>query len=111
MVYDHKHTEKKGRFLGQITSIDQSAGNDENLVYQWPFGFGLSYSNFEYSNLMIKKDSLKLNDTLDVQVSLKNNSSIPEKEVVQLYITDCYASITPSVKIKSIYENIFFVRW
>ena len=107
VVYDHKHTEKKGRFLGQITSIDQSAGNDENLVYQWPFGFGLSYSNFEYSNLMIKKDSLKLNDTLDVQVSLKNNSSIPGKEVVQLYITDCYASITPSVKKLKAFTKIY----
>ena len=108
LVYDHKHTEKKDRFLGQITSIDQSDTQLDNLVYQWPFGHGLSYSRFEYSDLHIMEDSVQINDTIRVQVSVKNNSDVAGKEVIQLYVSDCYASITPSVKKLKAFKKIHF---
>ncbi len=50
----------------------------------YPFGFGLSYSNFEYSDLKISSTSMKKTDKLTVTVSLKNNSNVTGEEVVQL---------------------------
>lgn len=52
------------------------------------FGFGLSYTNFEYSNLSIDKKEIKDTDTVSVRVNVKNTGSIAGKEIVQLYIKD-----------------------
>jgi beta-glucosidase len=52
----------------------------------WPFGHGLSYSNFEYSDLTINKTSIRKDDTIIVSFKLKNCGSIEAEEVPQLYI-------------------------
>ena len=65
---------------------------------QWEFGFGLSYSKFDYSNLKIDKQSYSINDVIKCSVDVSNNSSVSGKEIVQVYISDLVASITPSVK-------------
>ncbi|MDD3712190.1 MAG: glycoside hydrolase family 3 N-terminal domain-containing protein [Candidatus Izemoplasmatales bacterium] len=64
----------------------------------YPFGYGLSYSNFTYENLSISKDSLKANETLKVSVKVKNDSDLSGKEVIQLYIRDYVAEIVRPVK-------------
>ena len=64
----------------------------------YPFGFGLSYSEFAYSDLKISSSTMKKTDKLTVTVSLKNNSTITGEEVVQLYIRDYAASIVRPVK-------------
>ena len=70
---------------------------------QWPFGFGLSYTSFSYSNLKIKSsDNYNFNATIDV----KNTGTKAGKEVVQWYITDEYASITPANKKLKHFEKI-----
>ena len=70
---------------------------------QWPFGFGLSYTSFSYSNLKIKSsDNNNFNATIDV----KNTGTKAGKEVVQWYITDEYASITPANKKLKHFEKI-----
>jgi len=85
--YDHKYSEK----------LDKNFG-DNGYNPQFPFGFGLSYTSFEYSDLTLSKDSLGANEKLNVSVKIKNTGSRKGKEVVQLYMSDLYASITPSVK-------------
>lgn len=92
--YDHKHTE----------TLDQSFGRNA-FNPQWEFGFGMSYTNFEYSNLVISNDTLA-NGKLQISVTVTNTGKVAGKEVVQLYIADRYASITPSVKRLRGFEKI-----
>ncbi|PGU35867.1 glycoside hydrolase family 3 C-terminal domain-containing protein [Bacillus cereus] len=67
----------------------------------FPFGFGLSYTNFEYSNLSIDKKEIKDTDTVSVRVNVKNTGSIAGKEIVQLYIKDVESSmIRPEKELK-----------
>ncbi|WP_416333836.1 glycoside hydrolase family 3 C-terminal domain-containing protein [Bacillus mobilis] len=67
----------------------------------FPFGFGLSYTNFEYSNLSIDKKEINDTDTVSVRVNVKNTGSIAGKEIVQLYIKDVESSmIRPEKELK-----------
>jgi beta-glucosidase len=65
---------------------------------QWPFGYGLSYTKFEYSNLKVSSNTLKGSGTVKVTVDIKNVGSKAGKEAVELYIRDHFASITPAQK-------------
>lgn len=65
---------------------------------QYHFGFGLSYSTFEYSNIAVDKQNYLPNETIQISVSVHNKSAIVGKEVVQVFSSDRYASLTPSVK-------------
>jgi beta-glucosidase len=58
----------------------------------------MSYTSFEYSNLKMNLDTVNAKDTLVISFDLKNTGKMKGKEVVQLYLSDLYASITPSVK-------------
>lgn len=62
---------------------------------QFPFGFGLSYSKYEYSDLKAEKDSLKLEEPVIVTLKIKNVGKRTGREVVQLYVRDEVASIIP----------------
>jgi beta-glucosidase len=64
----------------------------------YPFGFGLSYSHFTYSNLQVSNTTLKGAQTLRATVTVTNDGSRAGKEVVQLYIRDLVGSITRPVK-------------
>jgi len=83
MCYDHKNSE--------IT-------NTNDYDAQFPFGYGLSYTKFEYSGLKLDKKTITENDSLEIQIKIKNAGKIAGKEVVQLYVTDLYASVTPPVR-------------
>ncbi|PEC56571.1 glycosyl hydrolase [Bacillus cereus] len=73
----------------------------KNIEPLFPFGFGLSYTNFEYSNLSIDKKEIKDTDTVSVRVNVKNTGSIAGKEIVQLYIKDVESSmIRPEKELK-----------
>ncbi|MGE7859533.1 glycoside hydrolase family 3 C-terminal domain-containing protein [Bacillus mobilis] len=73
----------------------------KNIEPLLPFGFGLSYTNFEYSNLSIDKKEIKDTDTVSVRVNVKNIGSIAGKEIVQLYIKDVESSmIRPEKELK-----------
>jgi beta-glucosidase len=65
---------------------------------QWQFGHGLSYTTFEYSGLQLDKKKLSPDDTLTVTVNIANAGSRQGAEIVQLYLSDIVASITPPVK-------------
>ena len=65
---------------------------------QWPFGYGLSYTTFEYANLKVDKTSFTADDVLTVSIDVKNAGTRAGKEAVLLYSSDLVASIVPDNK-------------
>ena len=70
----------------------------KELDVLFPFGHGLSYTNFEYSNLILQKEQVKDNEEVVVTVDVKNIGAIAGKEVVQLYISDLESTVIRPVK-------------
>lgn len=64
----------------------------------FPFGYGLSYTTFEYSDLTVDNEQLKDTDTLKVSVNVTNTGSMAGKEVVQLYVADKESTVIRPVK-------------
>jgi len=64
----------------------------------YPFGFGLSYTQFEYKNLHLEKDTMGVSDSCKVAIEISNTGKITGDEIVQLYIHDLYSSVTRPVK-------------
>ncbi len=89
-TYDHKPCETVETMSG---AYDYAATVD----VQWPFGYGLSYTTFEYSNLRIDKAEFSSDDTLKISVDVKNTGSVEGMDAVILYSKDLVASITPDV--------------
>jgi len=73
----------------------------------YPFGYGLSYTTFKYSNLQLDKTTLKKGDKLSVSVTVTNTGNYDGEEVVQLYIRDLAASIIRPVKELKAFQKIF----
>lgn len=96
LFYNHKNT---GRPLnGPWFQKFQSNYLDVSNEPLYPFGFGLSYSDFQYSEVKLSAANLKGNQTLTATVTVTNNSNVEGKEVVQLYIRDLVGSVTRPVK-------------
>lgn len=72
----------------------------------FPFGFGLSYTNFEYSNLVISKEEMNDNETVTVTVQVKNTGDIVGKEIVQLYVRDVESSVNRPEKELKGFEKV-----
>ena len=83
----------------EVQNNSQGAYNyvgEVNNLYD--FGFGLSYSEFTYSNLETNNEQFNLDDSIKISVNVKNSGKIDGSETVQLYSSDLYASLTPDVK-------------
>ncbi|MBF4487163.1 glycoside hydrolase family 3 protein [Flavobacterium sp. CSZ] len=78
------------------SAIHRYVAESEHPLYR--FGYGLSYTNFEYSNLKISAASIKTDGELKVTVDVKNTGNFDGDEVVQLYIRDMYSSVTTPEK-------------
>jgi len=65
---------------------------------QWPFGFGLSYTSFSYSDIKLDKQKIKMNEPLHISVTVTNTGKYKGEEVVQLYIRDMVGSVTRPLK-------------
>ena len=72
----------------------------------YPFGYGLSYSNFEYSNLTVSKSAIGFGESLEVSVDVTNTGDIAGEEIVQLYIQDLFGSVTRPVRELKGFEKI-----
>lgn len=94
-----------------IKSIDNTMDEDilSNLLSQYiisnnsifqlfPFGFGLSYTTFEYSDLSISPLEVSMNSSVTIQVNIQNVGTVASSEVVQLYIADDLASVWIVIK-------------
>lgn len=97
MYYNHKSTGRPGGDT-PTESVFWSHYGDIDNTPQYPFGYGLSYSKFDYSNLKLSSKTLTPNGTIIVSVDVKNSSTVDGKEVVQLYIRDLFGSVTRPVK-------------
>jgi len=73
----------------------------------FPFGYGLSYTTFEYSDIQINKKEIQDNDSLTVTVKVKNTGSIDGKEVIQLYVKDVESTIPRPEKELKGFEKVF----
>ena len=87
-TYDYKVSEEVGTMAGAYNY-------DAKVSLQWPFGYGLSYTTFEYSNLRADRSEFTADDVITVSVDVKNTGSRAGKEAVLLYTSDVVASLTP----------------
>jgi beta-glucosidase len=93
------------RFPHALLTYDRKAFQDQETSFggksfrsQYEFGFGLSYTTFAYSDLVVTPESGRLDAPTRVQVTIRNTGARPGAEVVQLYVSDHVASVTPPVK-------------
>lgn len=96
IYYNYKNTGRP--LMAESGEVFWSHYIDEKRTPLYPFGYGLSYSKFEYSNLELSQKSFANNENITVSVTLKNTGKYVGKEVVQLYIRDLFASVTRPVK-------------
>ncbi|WP_299780228.1 beta-glucosidase BglX [uncultured Formosa sp.] len=98
LFYNHKNT---GRPLGNSEGkFEKFKSNyiDVRNEPLYPFGYGLSYTTFDYSNLKLDKSTINMDGEINVSVEVTNSGDYDGKEVVQLYIRDVVGSITRPVK-------------
>ncbi len=118
MYYNHKNTGKPAtdetweRYEDIPTEAPQlSIGNtshylDYGFEPMYPFGYGLTYTSFEYDNLQLSKTELEADEILQVSVTLKNTGEHRAKEVVQLYTRQLYGSRTRPVRELRAFEKV-----
>ncbi len=99
-TYQHKGSDK----------LDGEFGT-EGFHPQWEFGHGLSYTNFTYSGLEVSADTLNTGEELVLRVNIRNTGPYNGKEVVQLYLRDLVASITPDDRKLIAFEKIHLASW
>ena len=90
-TYDYKVSEEVGTMAGAYDY-------DAKVSLQWPFGYGLSYTTYEYSNLKVSASEFTSEDVLTVSVDVKNMGNRVGKEAVLLYSSDLVASVVPDNK-------------
>ena len=97
--YNHKPSESR--------SVVEGVYNyDADYNPQYEFGYGLSYTTFKYSNLRLSAVKITENDKLQISVDVTNTGTREGKEVVDVYLSDLYASITPDKKRLKAFEKI-----
>ncbi len=106
IYYNHKNTGRP--YLG-ATDPEQkykSRYTDSDNSPLFPFGFGLSYTNFAYSNLTISTNKIYRNETLKISINVTNSGNYDGVETVQLYIKDVVGSVTRPVKELKRFEKV-----
>jgi beta-glucosidase len=96
IYYNYKNTGRP--VMNEPESVFWSHYIDVENTPLYPFGYGLSYSKFEYSDLTLSDASFSKNGKIVVSVKVKNTGKVTGKEVVQLYIRDLIGSVTRPVK-------------
>ncbi len=98
-VYDYKPAENQKTMSG---AYNYNAVMD----VQWPFGHGLSYTSYKYSNMTVSKEQFGPQDVLKVTVDVTNVGEVAGKESVLLFSSDLYASSTPDVRRLRAFEKV-----
>lgn len=106
LYYAHKNTGRplaEGKWFEKFRSNYIDVSNDP----LYPFGYGLSYTTFEYGDITLSADCMDVNGDITATVSVTNTGKYDGYEVVQLYIRDLVASVTRPVKELKGFEKVF----
>ena len=117
--YNHKNTGRPAtadEFI-QLDSIpiaawQSSLGNDSHYLDvgftpHFPFGYGLSYTDFEYENISVSNDTIAFSEDITIKASIRNTGKKDGKELVQLYIQDIVGSITRPIRELKRFEHLY----
>ena len=119
VYYNHKATGRPANDenytridkIDPATTWQHAPGNSSNhLDYghtpEFPFGFGLSYSNFTYSDLKLDRQELVAGETLNVSIQIENTGHVEATEIVQLYVRDLVGDVSRPVKELKAYDRV-----
>ncbi len=106
IYYNHKNTGRPGDLENHFTSKYL----DLPLTPLYPFGYGLSYTTFEYNGLNLSKNKIIAEDSIVVSVKVKNTGKYDGEEVVQMYVQDLVGSVTRPVKELKGFKKIMLKR-
>lgn len=95
IYYNFKNTGRPSTSIEQVTNSGYADVVNSPL---YSFGYGLSYTNFKYSNLSIDNDKLDYNSKINISIDIENTGFYSGKEVVQLYLRDVVGSIARPMK-------------
>ena len=97
--YDYKVSE-------EVSTMAGAYDYDAKVTQQWPFGYGLSYTTFTYSNLRVDKSNFSADDKITVSVDVRNAGHVAGKEAVLLYSSDLIASLVPDSRRLRAFQKI-----
>lgn len=109
IFYNHKNTGRplaEGKWFSKFRSNYLDVSNDP----LYPFGYGLSYTAFDYKNLKLSSNELNSNGELKVSVEVTNSGNYDGAEVVQLYLRDLVGSVTRPVKELKGFQKVFLKK-
>jgi beta-glucosidase len=92
---------------GQTSLGNTSFHLDVGAEPLYPFGYGLSYTTFAYDNLQLAEEQMTVSDVLTVSVDITNTGSYDATEIAQLYVQDCFGSVTRPVKELKRFDRLF----
>jgi beta-glucosidase len=106
LYYAHKNTGRplRGEWFQKFQSNYLDVSNDP----LYPFGFGLSYTTFEYGDIKLDKKEMTTSDSISVSIDVTNTGALGGSEVVQLYVRDLVGSVTRPVKELKDFKKIYF---
>ena len=108
IYYNHYNTGRPA--MNDSDRFYRSAYTDLSLYPKYAFGYGLSYTNFSYSDIQMNKRSIKSADKLVAKVTVTNTGNYDGEETVQLYIRDMFGSVVRPVKELKGFQKVFLKK-
>ncbi|MGE5108055.1 MAG: glycoside hydrolase family 3 N-terminal domain-containing protein [Sphingobacteriales bacterium] len=108
VYYNHYSTGRPA--LDDNDRFYRSAYIDLSLYPKFSFGYGLSYSLFEYSDIKLKSNIISFKDKLEASITIKNTGNYDGEETVQLYIRDLVGSVVRPVKELKSFQKVFLKK-
>ncbi|ASK32650.1 glycosyl hydrolase [Chryseobacterium sp. T16E-39] len=108
VYYNHYNTGRPAKTNKERSYV--SAYIDLDNDPKFPFGYGLSYTQFKYSDMTLSSTSLTGNQSLNIKVNVSNNGNYDGEEVVQLYIRDLFGKVVRPVKELKGFQKIFLKK-
>jgi beta-glucosidase len=107
IYYNHKNTGRPTSSPNQVFYSHYTDIDNEPLYH---FGHGLSYTSFDYSDVTLSNDSLSVGSSIEASIELTNTGNYDGAEIVQMYISDHFASVTlPNIELKG-FSKVFLKK-